>query len=93
MNLTRTSLAVVATLLLVGFTSVEAKETRSTRQTVQLPSYAMTPGGGVKDTCNESSGSDASTCDPDALAARCDAAGGGMSTEPGGGVDCDLGPE
>ncbi len=43
----------------------------------------------VKDTCNSSQGDD-ETCNPDKLAARCDAAGGGMSSQPGGGVDCDT---
>jgi hypothetical protein len=46
-------------------------------------------GGPVKDTCDSSNQND-DNCNPDKLAARCDAAGGGMSSLPGGGVDCDT---
>lgn len=47
-------------------------------------------GGPVEDTCNQSI---PGYCDLDELIAACDAAGGGLSTQPGGGVDCDIGPD
>jgi hypothetical protein len=61
------------------------------RRTVKPMGKAKLLGNGrpVKDTCDSSQGDD-ETCNPDKLAARCDAAGGGMSSLPGGGVDCDT---
>lgn len=47
-------------------------------------------GGGTKDTCNSSHPFYGGDCSPEALTKRCDNAGGGMSSEPGGGVTCDT---
>lgn len=44
--------------------------------------------GPVADTCTASD--ELGLCDLDDFVARCDAAGGGLSTLPGGGVDCDT---
>jgi hypothetical protein len=94
LNVTRISIVAIATLLAIGWGTVQAKEVRFNRNTVQPPAAQLTiGGGGVHDTCTESNGDDQEQCDPDQLAQRCDDAGGGMSSEPGGGIDCDLGPE
>lgn len=47
-------------------------------------------GGPVADTCTESTPGNPEACDIDELTARCDDAGGGMVTLPGGGVECDT---
>ena len=47
-------------------------------------------GGVVKDTCTSSHPFYGGDCSPEALTSRCDAAGGGMSSEEGGGVTCEL---
>ena len=47
-------------------------------------------GGTVQDTCTSSDPFYGGDCSPKALTSRCDAAGGGMSSEPGGGVTCDT---
>ncbi len=44
--------------------------------------------GPVADTCTSSD--PWGLCDLDDFEQRCDDAGGGLSTEPGGGVDCDT---
>jgi hypothetical protein len=45
-------------------------------------------GGRVQDTCTSTD--PWGLCDIDDFIARCDAAGGGLSTQPGGGIDCDT---
>jgi hypothetical protein len=45
-------------------------------------------GGPLPDTCNESGPSN--VCEIDDFEQRCDDNGGGLSSEPGGGVDCDT---
>lgn len=45
-------------------------------------------GGTVQDTCNSTD--PWGLCEIDDFVARCDAAGGGLSTQPGGGIDCDT---
>lgn len=64
---------------------------------VQAASVQLNPGfnfvgngGPVADTCNQSTPGNPEACDIDALTQRCDDAGGGMSSLPGGGVDCDT---
>jgi hypothetical protein len=47
-------------------------------------------GGGVRDTCDSSTPGNPQACQIEKLEARCNAAGGGMSSLPGGGVDCDT---
>jgi hypothetical protein len=47
-------------------------------------------GGGVHDTCDSSTPGNPQACQIEKLEARCTAAGGGMSSMPGGGVDCDT---
>jgi hypothetical protein len=93
-NVTRISLATVAALLAIayGTVNVQAAQVRGDRAPLQTKG-SLSIGGGVKDTCTETNPDDQEQCDPDQLASRCDDAGGGMSSEPGGGVDCDLGPE
>ena len=92
MNVTRTALATVAAVLAIayGTINVQAAQVRADRAPLHTKS-GLTIGGGVKDTCNETNPDDQEQCDPDQLAARCDDAGGGMSSEPGGAIDCDLG--
>lgn len=46
--------------------------------------------GPVADTCTQSTPGNPEACDIDQLTQRCDDAGGGMSSLPGGGVDCDT---
>ncbi len=94
MNVNRITVAAIATLLAIGWGTVEAKEVRrDNRTTIQPASSSFTTGDKSEDTCTESNGDWQEQCDIDQLTQRCDDAGGGMSSEPGGGVDCDLGPE
>ena len=95
MNITRISLATVATLLAIayGTATTQAGPFRVDRGPAQSTDLVVKGGGGIKDTCTESNGDWQEQCDPDQLTDRCDDAGGGMSSLPGGGIDCDLGPE
>ena len=94
MNRNRICLTIAAILLVAGPANAQA-----TRSGAIVKSPAAGIGGGLvggsgptRDTCTESTPGNPEACDIDALTARCDAAGGGMSSLEGGGVDCDLGP-
>ena len=64
-----------------------AKNSGPSRPHVAAMNFAGN-GGPTKDTCTSS---DAwGLCDLDDFEARCDAAGGGLVSLPGGGVDCDT---
>lgn len=94
MKINRTSLAIAAVILAIGSGAAQAGPTR-TGASHQIGGTAqlVNAGPGIKDTCTESIAGHPDTCDIDQLTQRCDDAGGGMSSLPGGGVDCDLGPE
>lgn len=92
-------LAMSPTPLLFGATGTQAAQLGTSgmmlqsarRGGTQLPAGgAMLQGssGPQPDTCTSSD--PWGLCDLDDFVARCDAAGGGLSTEPGGGVDCDT---
>lgn len=65
---------------------------REAARPAQSPSSntLMGNGGPVGDTCTQSTPGNPEACDIDELTQRCDDAGGGMSSLPGGGVDCDT---
>lgn len=92
----RITLAIFAALLIGGPANAQARDAGGsklgTASGPTAPSSGAIKGGSgpVKDTCTESTPDNPEACDIDALTARCDAAGGGMSTLDGGGVDCDL---
>jgi len=91
MTFTRLTLTAVATLLALAYGSAEAAQVRAGTKTPHAASDTIRGNGGpVADTCTESTPDNPEACDIDKLVERCDAAGGGMSTLPGGGVDCDL---
>lgn len=90
---TRTLFATTAIVLAMSWGAAEAAQLRGTPGDGGGPTATfgkLVGGGTVKDTCDQSYPSDFETCDPDSLAQRCDDAGGGMSSEPGGGIDCDT---
>lgn len=94
MKINRTSLAVAAVILALGSGAAQAGSTRAgSGQQIGGTAKIAIAGPGVKDTCTQSYAGSPETCDIDQLTQRCDDAGGGMSSLPGGGVDCDLGPE
>lgn len=64
----------------------------SLQMTLLLPAVQAfaNPQGPVADTCTSSTPGNPAACDIDDLTQRCDDAGGGMSSLPGGGVDCDT---
>lgn len=96
MTKSRIAIAIFAMLLIGGPVNAQARSAASLKLGTASPSTATATGafkggsGPVKDTCTESTPDNPEACDIDALTARCDAAGGGMSTLDGGGVDCDL---
>lgn len=94
MKINRTSLAVAAVILAIGSGAAQAAPTR-VQAGHQLGGMAKlaNAGPGVADTCTDSIAGHQEACDIDQLTQRCDDAGGGMSSLPGGGVDCDLGPD
>lgn len=93
MTFTRTLLVTTATLLAMSYGAAEAAQIRSNPGGGDRPNVAFGKffGGTTKpDTCDQSYPSDFATCNPESLEQRCDDAGGGMSSEPGGGIDCDT---
>lgn len=96
MTKSRIAIAIFAMLLIGGPVNAQARNAGSLKLgTASSPTTTATGaikggGGPVKDTCTESTPDNPEACDIDELTARCDAAGGGMSTLDGGGVDCDL---
>lgn len=85
-------LAASPSLVLLGATSAQAAPAGGK---TFLSTGTQAPNGGgafqgsgdpVRDSCNRTGG----TCEYDDFVATCDAAGGGLSTEPGGGIDCDI---
>ncbi|HEV7277134.1 MAG TPA: hypothetical protein VGN80_12680 [Devosiaceae bacterium] len=94
MKTNRTVIAVAAVVLAIGSGAAQAGPTRVGPGHQNGGTAQLAIGKGpVKDTCTESIAADPDACDIDQLTQRCDDAGGGMSSLPGGGVDCDLGPE
>lgn len=90
-------LAVSPSLVLLGATSAQAAKAGGLMFLSTGPRGTQPPAGGaaflgsggpLPDTCTASD--EWGLCDLDDFQARCDAAGGGLSTEPGGGVDCDT---
>lgn len=92
----RIALAIFAALLIGGPVNAQARDAGfvksggSSGPTTSASGAIKGGSGPVKDTCTESTPDNPEACDIDDLTARCDAAGGGMSTLDGGGVDCDL---
>jgi len=71
--------------------SRKMKRTRTARRAKRRGGSGFASNGGpVKDTCTSSNPFYGGDCSPKKLTSRCDAAGGGMSSEPGGGVTCDT---
>lgn len=93
-------LAVLPAPSLLGATGVQAAQLgqsggmtlqssgRSGRQVPAGSATLLGSGGPLPDTCTSTD--PWGLCDLDDFIARCDAAGGGLSTQPGGGVDCDT---
>lgn len=80
--------ALAILILATGSSYAGSFATQSVQQHTIAKTHALslTTGGGMKDTCTTSQ----EGCDIDGLVARCDAAGGGMVTLPGGGVECNT---
>ncbi len=94
MKLNRTTIAALATLLAMSYGAAEAAQLRMPVKGDQPVAGGLVAKPKVtRDTCDQTYPSGADLCDPDSLAQRCDDADGGMSSLPGGGVDCDLGPD
>ncbi len=95
MTVTRMLFATTATILALSWgVAAEAAQFRTAPKGGDRPTVSfgklVAVDKPVADTCDQSYPSDFETCDPDSLTQRCDDAGGGMSSEPGGGIDCDT---
>ena len=73
----------------IGQRKVRRAKMRRRARTSGASGFAAN-GGTVQDTCTSSNPFYGGDCSPKALTSRCDAAGGGMSSEPGGSVTCDT---
>jgi hypothetical protein len=87
--------AVTPAFTLLGTTSVQAASVAKSAPALGARRGAPTSGGNafkgssaLPDTCTYTD--HWGLCDLDEFIARCDAAGGGLSSLPGGGVDCDT---
>jgi hypothetical protein len=94
MTFTRKLFVTTATILAMAYGAAEASQLRGTPGGGSGPTAGIgkiVGTGPVRDTCDQSYPGSFETCDPDSLTQRCDDAGGGMSSLPGGGIDCDIG--
>jgi hypothetical protein len=82
----------IATLLAFTCGAAEAAQLRSAHKAgaSSAASDSFAGGSTVRETCRESHPVDPENCDIDDFIARCDKAGGGLSSEPGGGINCEV---